>query len=141
MAGQRTQESTQLAINYSESHQGPLPDPNTLAKYEQACPGAADRIITRFEKEADHRHAFENQMIQFGAADAERDRREAMLGQVFAFVIGMTAIIVGGITSVCGAEWAGSFIGGGGVIGLVTVFIKGRRPRKEEQPSAAESNT
>ncbi len=47
------------------------------------------------------------------------------LGQVFGFLIGMTAIISGVLTAYNGSQWAGGFIGGGGVIGLVSVFVLG----------------
>ena len=40
---------------------------------------------------------------------------------------GMTAIISGALTAYHGSQWAGGFIGGGGVIGLVSVFVLGRR--------------
>jgi hypothetical protein len=49
------------------------------------------------------------------------------LGQIFGLVIGMTAIISGAVTAYHGSQWAGGFIGGGGVIGLVSVFVLGRR--------------
>ncbi len=49
------------------------------------------------------------------------------LGQIFGLIIGMTAIISGALTAYYGSEWAGGFIGGGGVIGLVSVFVLGRR--------------
>lgn len=49
------------------------------------------------------------------------------LGQVFGLIIGLTAIISGALTAYHGAQLAGGFIGGGGVIGLVSVFVLGRR--------------
>jgi len=48
------------------------------------------------------------------------------LGQVFGLIIGLTAIISGTLAALHGKEWAGGFIGGGGVIGLVSVFVLGR---------------
>ena len=49
------------------------------------------------------------------------------LGQLCGLIIGMTAIISGTLAAYHGKEWAGAFIGGGGVIGLVSVFVLGRR--------------
>jgi uncharacterized membrane protein len=43
-------------VKFSE---GPLPDPEALAHYEQILPGLADRIMKLVEKEADGRHATE----------------------------------------------------------------------------------
>ena len=60
----------------------------------------------------------ESQRAQFA------DRK---LGQIFGFAIGLVAILAGSVTAVQGAEWAGLGIGGGGVIGLVSVFVLGKR--------------
>ncbi|MGC6485047.1 MAG: DUF2335 domain-containing protein [Candidatus Puniceispirillales bacterium] len=35
---------------------GPLPPPQILEQYEECLPGAADRIMSRAEKEQSHRH-------------------------------------------------------------------------------------
>lgn len=40
----------------STFHQGPLPSPESLFRYEQICPGAADRIIEMAEKEQNNIH-------------------------------------------------------------------------------------
>ncbi len=50
----------------------------------------------------------------------------ARWGQVFGFVIGMAALIAGAFSAYHGQQIAGSFIGAGGVIGLVSVFVLGR---------------
>lgn len=52
------------------------------------------------------------------------------LGQVFGLIIGITAIVSGALTAYHGSPMAGGFIGGGGVIGLVSVFVLGRRKAK-----------
>ena len=36
-------------------HSGPLPDPDTLGRYDMVIPGAADRIIKIAENQAIHR--------------------------------------------------------------------------------------
>ena len=40
-----------LGVSQSKFHQGPLPAPEDLFRYEKICPGAADRIIKMAEKE------------------------------------------------------------------------------------------
>lgn len=47
-------------------------------------------------------------------------------GQILGLIIGLTAIVSGSLTAAFGSAWAGGFIGGGGVIGLVSVFVLGR---------------
>jgi uncharacterized membrane protein len=66
-----------------------------------------------------------------------RDFAEGRLGQIFALLIGLTAILVGGVCALNGANLAASIIGGGGVIGLVSVFVYGRR---HAQSSPAETS-
>lgn len=42
---------------------GPLPPPNMLQGYEQACPGAASRIIKMAESQSQHRQKIEDKVI------------------------------------------------------------------------------
>ncbi|MEI8230555.1 MAG: hypothetical protein WCG83_05490 [Candidatus Peregrinibacteria bacterium] len=52
---------------------------------------------------------------------------------VFGLIIGITAIIVGGVCAMFEKEIAASFIGGGGLIGLVSVFVIGSQQQKNER--------
>jgi uncharacterized membrane protein len=83
-------------------------------------PGSAKRIITLVETETAHRQALEKLSVT-------GDIYEARLGQIFGFLIGLFAIGCGTYAAVHGAEVAGTVIGSGGVIGLVTAFIYGRK--------------
>lgn len=105
---------------------GPLPPPDVLAHYNQVEPGLALRIVQLAENEARHRHQCEQDALQTDIKIAHAQTRETRLGQIFAFVIAMTAIIGGMLTAINGAEWAGTFIGVGGLAGLVGAFIQGR---------------
>jgi hypothetical protein len=51
---------------------------------------------------------------------------QSNLGQIFALVIGLSAIGCATYVILQGHEWAGSIIGVGGITGLVTAFIKGK---------------
>ncbi len=44
----------------------------------------------------------------------------------YGLIIGMFAITAGSVTAISGAELPGGFIGTGGVIGLVALFVKGQ---------------
>ena len=72
------------------------------------------------EKETSHRHDMERSTV-------DKVFREARTGQILGFWIGLSVIIAGVVVAVLGAPWAGATISGGTVIGLVTVFIIGRR--------------
>ncbi len=66
------------------------------------------------------------------AIDAEieslrNEAKDTKRGQFCGLLIGLTALLAGTYTSINGYPWAGSFIGAGGVIGLVSAFVVGRK--------------
>jgi uncharacterized membrane protein len=71
------------------------------------------------EAEQEHRHGVEGTVVVESFEEAKR-------GQRYGLTIGLFAIGAGAVTAVLGAPLAGTFIGTGGVIGLVTVFVLGR---------------
>ncbi len=72
------------------------------------------------EQESEHRRTIVDYSIKAQA-------REGMLGQIFGFLIGIFAIGCGTYAATNGAAWYGSLIGAAGVVGLVSVFVYGRR--------------
>ncbi len=114
------QQNHQQVVQVTEQFSGPIPPPDVLERYNQIAPGAANRIIAMAEQETGHRRDMELSILS-------NEYREARMGQICAVIIGSLAIITGGITAVSGAQWAGLAIGGCGVVGLVSVFIFGRK--------------
>jgi uncharacterized membrane protein len=96
-----------------------LPPAAVLAEYEKTVPGSAREILDVFQKMAAHRCTLEMRAQEAQIADTRR-------GQFFGLIIGLVAIIAGSVTAIYGSGLAGGFIGGGGVIGLVSVFVLGR---------------
>lgn len=110
-----------LALEYEEVL--PMPakateflSPEVLERYKRVIPDFPERWLEKIEEEAMHRRQMEILTL-------EMHKR----GQILGFAIGLVAIIAGSVTAIYGAEWAGLGIGGGGVIGLVSVFVIGRR--------------
>lgn len=101
---------------------GPIPPPAVLREYNSILPDAANRIIKMAEDEANHRRKMEQKAL----IDSIWEGR---IGQFLAFLIGVFTIGCGTYTAINGAEIAGSLIGAGGVIGLVSAFIYGRKNR------------
>lgn len=60
-------------VSMSQSFTGPLPPPEALANYEQASPGAADRILRMAEGQQQHRHGLERQAVS-------SEHRRSLLG-------------------------------------------------------------
>lgn len=108
---------------HERTFSGPIPAPEVLAHYENINIGLANRIVKMAEKEQNHRHTLveTEQSLRFS---------EAKRGQLYALLIGSLALACGTYTALSGAEIAGTIIGGGGVIGLVSVFILGRSKKK-----------
>ena len=102
---------------------GPIPPPAILQEYNNISPDCAERIIKYAEVEAEHRRKVEIFTIK-------TEMLEIRLGQIFGFLIGITTILSGTYAAINGAQIAGSLIGTGGVIGLVTAFITGRSSKK-----------
>jgi len=113
-----------LAVR-SELFSGPLPHPDHLEAYERIMPGAAERIFRAFGEETGHRRTMESKVIDSSLRSESR-------GQIFGFVIGMTAVI-GGIglmafdKSVTGAATSLSAL-----VTLVGVFVWSKRQRSRE---------
>ncbi len=77
-------------------------------------------------------------MMEKKAIEAEieglrRESDDTRRGQIFGLTIGLTAILSGTFASVNGYPWAGTFIGAGGVAGLVSAFIAGRKASKDNK--------
>lgn len=108
------------------SYSGPLPPPSDLQRFEQILPGAAERIMRMAELQSEHRRQLESQVVSSGVRKSER-------GLMFGLIIGITAIVTGGLCAVLGKEIAASFIGGGGIVGLVSVFVIGSQQQKSER--------
>ncbi len=100
-----------------------LPSPETLERLEKLSPGFTEFVQRELVA---HRHAKER-------ADAEADRIRfyrvetermfATRGQWFGFTIGVVAILSGTLAAILHAQIAGTFIGAGGVVGLVAAFV------------------
>lgn len=68
-----------------ETFSGPLPPPETFARYNDAFPGAAERIMVAAERQAQHRQILEVQVYA-------RKQANERLGQWMAFVIALVGI-------------------------------------------------
>lgn len=82
----RDKNGNSLVVQKAEYYCGPMPHPDMLEKYNQICPGAADRIITMAENQSTHRMACEKVYLTRSLSQADR-------GQVFAFILGLIGIL------------------------------------------------
>jgi uncharacterized membrane protein len=116
-----------LSVRHTQAYQGPIPDPDSLARYEQIQPGFAERIMRMAEEEAIHRRSNENKIIKDSV-------RMGMIGVVFAF---LSVVIFAGI--VVFAILEGSSIAALGAVitsicSLAGVFVFFRNRAKKATP-------
>jgi uncharacterized membrane protein len=88
LARQNQQQGTFQITASGIQFSGPIPHPDILVKYNDAHPGAADRIIAMAEKQAAHRQELEKTVVATNCQTAKR-------GPIYGFIICMTAIAGG----------------------------------------------
>jgi uncharacterized membrane protein len=103
-----------------QSHAGPLPQPEALAKYENVLPGLAERIVRMAENQSSHRIKLEDVTVNSQLGESKR-------GQLFGLIVGIFALMVALALGLSGQGIAASFIGSFDIVGLVAVFVTGRR--------------
>jgi uncharacterized membrane protein len=112
---------------------GPLPPPSHFAQYDTVVPGAAERILSLAEQESRHRRSIEKMIAEAEVDDRVAARRERKRGQDYGLAIGLFTISAGALTACLGHPIVGTFLGTGGVLGLVTAFVYGRRQEKDDR--------
>lgn len=109
-----------LAMPISKrSWAAPMPPPDILSEYNDSFPGGAEAIFKMAKDQSDHRMIMEKTIMN-------REMNQSGAGQILAFVIAMSFLIVAGYLIYLGHEIGGTIFGTIDLIGLVTVFILGR---------------
>jgi len=103
-----------------------LPPPETLKKFDEVVPGAAERIIKMAEGQFVHRTELEKLVIK---SDVEQSKR----GQLFGFAIAVIGFVTAIIAILNGEQWAAGIIGGATLATLAGVFVYGSRSRSKER--------
>ncbi len=81
---------------------GPLPPPQALVGYEDACPGAANRIIKMAESQTKHRQKLEEKTISSNICNEKT-------GMWLAFALTVILVILGVYLLMNNKETAGFF--------------------------------
>jgi len=112
---------------------GPLPPPEDLKGYNDALPGAADRILTMAEGEQKHRHGMEERDLKYRASLIG-------LGQILGFILGLAAIVGGIVLLALGKNIAGFGTLILAVASLTGAFLYGRRQPRSAKVASAQSS-
>jgi uncharacterized membrane protein len=109
-----------------QEYSGPLPHPDHLARFEGVLPGAAERIMAGFERQAQHRQKLEDRVTR---ANVRAQTRGSWLGFIIAILFLAASIYL--ITHDRPIE--GTILGSVDIVGLVSVFVYGRREQRRER--------
>lgn len=110
----------------SEQFSGPLPHPKILDAYDKILPGAAERIFSMAECQAEHRRSLELIVIK-------GDSVRANLGLAAAVGVALISIAAAVYLAVNGHGLVATALVGSNLVAGSTVFIYGTNSRKEER--------
>ena len=126
---QRSAHITQVAASFSFT--GPLPPPDVLAKYNDALPGAAERIVSMAERQSAHRQDIEKIVVSSNA-------HAQKVGPYLGFVVAMTAVGGGIYLMAHGDDVYGLASVIGALASLAGVFIYGKTKQKQDLDDKAQ---
>lgn len=106
------------------SHSGPLPDAETLIKYDSVIPNGADRIMKMAENQQSHRISLEKKVVT-------SQTTQSKIGPIFGLIIGLVGIGCDTFLTATGEPTVGGIIAGGTVISLVSVFVIGKSTQRK----------
>lgn len=104
-------------------HRGPLPAPEDFGQYERVLPGSARQIVDMAIRSLDGRIRAGEREQDLADSFQAKDFQEARLGQIFAFIIAMTAILGGIALIAAGHDWPGTTLVGATLLAMVVAFI------------------
>jgi len=115
---------TNHIVSQQTFHQGPIPDPRTLAAYNQIVPNAAERIISMAESETLHRQALERDTLEFNKSDRMSARAEIKIGQILSFLLCTIVVGCGTFVAISGNAWPGVALSITGLSGIIAAYLR-----------------
>ena len=167
-AGLRIDEGAATLTAEFTALSGPLPPPEMLAQYEEILPGAAERILSMAERQAEHRQKLEwdesnaERALKRDESEADRtlkreeseaDRaldgeelrltyRREMSGIAAGAAVVFGVLVTAVILAFLGATTPAAWLGGSSLAALAGVFVYGVRQRdvRGEEDTQSENN-
>ncbi|MGI9347123.1 MAG: hypothetical protein ACR2PV_03970 [Gammaproteobacteria bacterium] len=112
-------DNAELMIRHSETDAPIIPVEN-IERLHGFRPDLVDWLINQTQTEASHRRRRETRIDFFIFT-------HNILGQIFAFIIGLAGVMSGAYIVVHGHALIGSIIAGITIVGLVAVFLTGKK--------------
>lgn len=107
---------------------GPLPHPDIFRQYEEILPGTAERLLTSFETQGEHRRRMEEKALGSQTGDSR-------LGLWLGFFLALTMIVGSALMVLNGYEVSGGILGGTTITALAGTFVYGSRQKAKMQES------
>lgn len=107
------------------SFSGPIPHPEILAGYNDAVKDGAERILSMAERQSAHRIGLEDHVIK-------EELKQSRRGQTLGFTLGIIGMVISAFMAYTGHETVATIFGSTTIVGLVTVFVVGRKMQEKE---------
>ena len=117
--GQPIQQIQQMQIR-----SGPLPVPEELQRYDDICPGAADRIINMAESQGKHRRELE-------AKVTNADIWDGHMALIFALILTLVCLAGGIYLSGNDHYIVGTIFAGAGIAAIIRAFLGHKNSRNK----------
>lgn len=115
------------------SHHGPLPLPADLADYEAIQKGFAERIMQMAEKEQNGRLSSFNDL-------AGKEYNLKSRGQNYGLISVLVLVAFASFLAYLGATESAAWVAGGGIAGIVGIFVTGRFVSARESKNKMEDD-
>lgn len=115
-----------ISIKRSSLFSGPIPPPEILKGYNEIIRDGAERIFEMAEKQSNHRITLEAEVIK-------EELRQSSRGQIFGFILGFVGLGLATALAILGHEAIAGIFGTTTLIGLVTVFVIGKKSQGKNQ--------
>ncbi len=114
-----------LTIKAASSFSGPLPPPSVLKEYNNVLENGAERIMKMAEMQSSHRIDLEKLAIG-------EELKQSRNGQVYGFILAIIGMGIALAMAVLEHETVAGIFGTTTIIGLVTVFVLGKKRQNKE---------
>lgn len=117
-------------VQITSSHSGPMPSPDMLARYEEVMPGCSKIMLDMAVNQQNHRFFIEKMAIK-------RQLNQSGTGQWIAGILAFAFLAASVYLGIHNHDTLAGVIGGVTLVGLVTVFVTGK---KSQSRSLEEKN-
>ena len=123
-----------LEVTRITAFSGPIPPPAILQGYEDVIEGGAERILAMAEKQSKHRQEIEKEVITKQLGQSSR-------GQIFGFLLALIGFGLGTLLAAWGNTGLAGILFTTTIIGLVSIFVIGKRAKNSSPKSKDNSNS